>query len=87
MTTAAAHPVCTLKPTAAALELMGRAYLEVRNFHFPEARFWKRMAGLEANMSQTGDKPRELIDQSRARTAVFDVLTNGVPIEVKVDAG
>ncbi len=45
------------------------------------------MAGLEANMSQTGDKPRELIDQSRARTAVFDVLTNGVPIEVKVDAG
>ena len=38
-----------------------------------------------------GDAPpgklREVIDQSRARSAVFDVLTNGVPIEIQIDAG
>jgi uncharacterized OsmC-like protein len=33
------------------------------------------------------EKLREIIDQSRARSAVFDVLTNGVPIEIQVDAG
>ena len=38
-----------------------------------------------------GDAPKEklaeLIGQSRTRSAVFDVLTNGVPIEIAVDAG
>jgi uncharacterized OsmC-like protein len=33
------------------------------------------------------EKLREIIDQSRARSAVFDVLTNGVPVEIQVDAG
>ncbi len=33
------------------------------------------------------EKLREVIDQSRARSAVYDVLTNGVPIEIQVDAG
>jgi len=32
------------------------------------------------------EKLREVIDQSRARSAVFDVLSNGVPIEIQVDA-
>ena len=27
---------------------------------------------------------RELIDQSRSRSAVYDVLTNGVPVSVEV---
>jgi uncharacterized OsmC-like protein len=38
-----------------------------------------------------GDAPaerlRELLDQSRARSAVYDVITNQVPITIKVDAG
>ncbi len=37
-----------------------------------------------------GDAPaetlRELVEQSRARSAVFDVLTNGVPVEIAVNA-
>jgi uncharacterized OsmC-like protein len=36
-----------------------------------------------------GDAPaerlRELVAQSRARSAVYDVLTNGVPVTVEVD--
>jgi len=38
-----------------------------------------------------GDAPPEtlrgIVEQSRARSAVFDVLTNGVPVEIAVDAG
>jgi uncharacterized OsmC-like protein len=33
------------------------------------------------------EKLREIVEQSRARSAVFDVLTNGVPVEIAVDAG
>ena len=60
----------------------GQHNRELRNFHFPRLRFWKRMAAQE-----DPKKLRELIDQSRARSAVFDVLTHGVPIEIQVDAG
>jgi len=31
------------------------------------------------------EKLREIVDQSRARSAVFDVLTNGVPVDVMVN--
>jgi uncharacterized OsmC-like protein len=38
-----------------------------------------------------GDAPdaklREIVEQARARSAVFDVLTNGVPVELSVTAG
>jgi uncharacterized OsmC-like protein len=37
-----------------------------------------------------GDDPEKLaavVEQSRKRSAVFDVLTNGVPIDISVDAG
>jgi uncharacterized OsmC-like protein len=37
-----------------------------------------------------GDHPDKLaavVEQSRARSAVFDVLTNGVPVDIAVDAG
>jgi uncharacterized OsmC-like protein len=38
-----------------------------------------------------GDAPpqklREIVEQSRARSAVYDVLANGVPIDVAVNAG
>jgi uncharacterized OsmC-like protein len=33
------------------------------------------------------DKLRELVDQSRNRSAVFDVLTNGVPVSIDVTTG
>jgi hypothetical protein len=37
-----------------------------------------------------GDEPAKLlsvVQQSRRRSAVFDVLTNGVPVSIDVDAG
>lgn len=33
------------------------------------------------------EKLREIFEQSAARSAVFDVLTNGVPVTLEVDAG
>jgi uncharacterized OsmC-like protein len=33
------------------------------------------------------EKLREIVEQSRARSAVYDVLTNGVPIDFSVNAG
>ncbi len=39
----------------------------------------------------SGDAPDEvlrgLVEQSRARSAVYDVLTNGVPVSVEVSTG
>jgi uncharacterized OsmC-like protein len=32
------------------------------------------------------EKLRAIVEQSRARSAVFDVVTNGVPVEVSIDA-
>jgi uncharacterized OsmC-like protein len=32
------------------------------------------------------EKLREIVDQSRRRSAVFDVITNSVPVEINVDA-
>jgi uncharacterized OsmC-like protein len=38
-----------------------------------------------------GDAPaqklREIVEQSRARSAVYDVLTNGVPVDININAG
>jgi uncharacterized OsmC-like protein len=37
-----------------------------------------------------GDEPeklRRVVEQSRARSAVFDILTNGIPVAIDVDAG
>jgi hypothetical protein len=39
--------------------------------------------------ARKGDAPdeklRELVEQSRARSAVYDVITNGVPVTIEVD--
>ena len=47
--------------------------------------------GIRASFSIKGDAPPEqlqdIVEQSRARSAVFDVLTNGVPISLSVNAG
>ena len=46
--------------------------------------------GIRITFDIAGDAPpeklREIVEQSRARSAVFDVLTNGVPVEVSVNA-
>lgn len=45
---------------------------------------------IRATFEIKGDAPaeklREIVEQSRARSAVFDVLANGVPVEVAVSA-
>ena len=46
---------------------------------------------IRATFSIKGDAPpeklQEIVEQSRARSAVFDVLTNGVPVSMSVNAG
>jgi len=46
--------------------------------------------GIRATFDIKGDAPaqklREIVEQSRARSAVFDVLTNGVPVDISVTA-
>ena len=45
---------------------------------------------ITVRFSIKGDAPAEklkaIVDQSRARSAVYDVLTNGVPVNITVDA-
>jgi uncharacterized OsmC-like protein len=44
---------------------------------------------IRVNFVLRGDDPdrlREVVEQSRRRSAVFDVLTNGVPVSIDVDA-
>ena len=45
---------------------------------------------LRLNFRIKGDAPpeklAEIVEQSRARSAVFDVLTNGVPVKITVDS-
>jgi len=45
---------------------------------------------IRVNFKIAGDAPaeklRQIVEQSRSRSAVFDVLTNGVPVEVAVEA-
>ncbi len=45
---------------------------------------------LRAHFAITGEAPAEalqaIVEQSRARSAVFDVLTNGVPVDISVTA-
>jgi uncharacterized OsmC-like protein len=45
---------------------------------------------IRVNFSIAGDAPpetlRQIVEQSRARSAVFDVLTTGAPIEISVTA-
>jgi uncharacterized OsmC-like protein len=46
--------------------------------------------GIRVSFRIDGDAPaeklREIVEQSRQRSAVFDVLTSGVPVEIRVDA-
>ena len=45
---------------------------------------------LRVSFKLRGDDPaklRKVVEQSRQRSAVFDVVTNGVPVSIDVDAG
>lgn len=46
---------------------------------------------IRVNFTIKGDAPeeklRQIVEQSRKRSAVFDVLTNGTPVEIAVNAG
>ena len=45
---------------------------------------------IRVNFTLRGDDPdqlRAVVEQSRRRSAVFDVLTNGVPVAIAVEAG
>ena len=45
---------------------------------------------IRVSFTLRGDDPeklRSVVEQSRRRSAVFDVLTNGVPVSIDVDAG
>ena len=44
---------------------------------------------VKVSFTVRGDDPtalRRIVEQSRARSAVFDILTNGVPVSIDVDA-
>jgi uncharacterized OsmC-like protein len=46
--------------------------------------------GIKVGFRLRGDDPdklREVVEQSRQRSAVYDVITNGVPVAIEVDAG
>ncbi|HEX6973404.1 MAG TPA: OsmC family protein, partial [Vicinamibacterales bacterium] len=47
--------------------------------------------GIRASVSIKGDASpetlHEIVEQSRARSAVYDVLTNGVPVSMSVSVG
>ena len=46
--------------------------------------------GLKVQFRLRGDDPeklRKVVEQSRRRSAVYDVVSNGVPVDISVDAG
>ncbi len=47
--------------------------------------------GIEVKLRIEGDAPaeqlREVVERSVARSAVFDVLSNGTPVSLQIDAG
>jgi uncharacterized OsmC-like protein len=46
--------------------------------------------GIRISFKLAGDEPellRQVVEQSTARSAVYDVVTNGVPVSVEVEAG
>src|SRR3954467_5349201 len=46
--------------------------------------------GIKVRFRLRGDDPeklRKVVEQSRRRSAVYDVVTNGVPVDISVDAG
>jgi len=49
-----------------------------------QLRRWGLLDAVLASGAPAG-KLREIVEQSRARSAVYDVITNGVPVAIEVD--
>jgi uncharacterized OsmC-like protein len=62
------------------LGILGLGGDEVRN-GFQGIKVSFKLEGDEA------DKLRQVVEQSRARSAVYDIVTNGVPVSIEVEAG
>jgi uncharacterized OsmC-like protein len=46
--------------------------------------------GIKVSFTLRGDDPdklRQVVEQSRKRSAVYDIVTNGVPVSIDIDAG
>jgi uncharacterized OsmC-like protein len=46
--------------------------------------------GVKVSFKLEGDDPaklRKVVEQSTARSAVYDIVTNGVPVTIDVEAG
>lgn len=48
--------------------------------------YQKIRVGFKIKGDAPAEKLRAIVEQSRARSAVFDVLTNGTPVEISVEA-
>jgi len=62
------------------LGILGLGKGEVRNGY----------QGIKVSFKVDGDDPdklREVVEQSTARSAVYDIVTNGVPVVIEVEAG
>jgi uncharacterized OsmC-like protein len=55
----------------------------------PEVRngFQQIRVSFEVKGKAPAEKLRQVVEQSRARSAVFDIITNAVPVSIEVDAG
>jgi len=55
----------------------------------PEVRngFQQIRVSFDVKGNAPAEKLRELVEQSRARSAVFDIITNAVPVSIEVHAG
>jgi len=49
--------------------------------------FQQIRVSLDVKGNAPAEKLRQLVEQSRARSAVFDIITNSVPVTIQVDAG
>jgi hypothetical protein len=67
-----------------------KANHEIADFQFRATNRWMSGTHSQSTVTIRGDdseKLRAVVEQSRNRSAVFDVLTNGVPVAIAVDAG
>ena len=70
-------------------EATARTSMDVRGHMMPDAPpsgFQNVAIDIKVVSDAPAEKLREIVEQSRARSAVFDVITNSVPVSIEVDA-
>ena len=65
------------------INLLGLLGLEPRGAQ----RLLRHPRQLQIRGDASPEKLAAIVEQSRARSAVFDVLTNGCPVSIEIDAG